>query len=67
MGKIEIDKEFCKACGLCVAFCPQKLLFIGKEFNSAGYVYAQQKDSEKCTGCAICAQMCPDRAIRAYR
>ena len=25
MGKIVIDEEYCKGCGLCISFCPQKV------------------------------------------
>jgi len=67
MGKVEIDKELCKACGICTAFCPRKLLYIGQETNSFGNVYAKQKSEEDCTACAMCGIMCPDRAIRVYK
>ncbi|HBR08913.1 MAG TPA: 2-oxoacid:acceptor oxidoreductase [Clostridiales bacterium] len=67
MAKIEVNKELCKSCGLCVAQCPLGLIFIGSAMNDMGYAYAVQEDAEKCTGCTLCAVMCPDAAIEVYR
>lgn len=67
MGKIIINKEFCKGCGLCVDACKLGLLKIGKEINAVGDHYAVQNDAAKCIGCAFCAMMCPEAAIEVYR
>lgn len=67
MIKLEIHKERCKACGLCIVYCPQKLLELSEELNEAGYRPVQQKNPEKCTGCGICALMCPDICFALYR
>lgn len=66
-GKVVIDEEKCKGCGLCINFCPQKILKAGTHLNAKGYYPAVCIDIEKCTGCAICAIMCPDVAIEVYR
>jgi 2-oxoglutarate ferredoxin oxidoreductase subunit delta len=55
--KIDIFQAWCKACGICVAFCPQKCLDRDEEGNP---VIAAQ---EKCTGCGWCEIHCPDFAI----
>ncbi|MBQ9535174.1 MAG: 4Fe-4S binding protein [Clostridia bacterium] len=67
MAKIEVNKEKCKACELCLAACPLWLLRMSKEFNSFGDHYCEQPDSTKCTGCTLCAIMCPDMVITVYK
>jgi len=67
MPKIVIDQERCKGCGLCIEFCPRKIIVFSTNFNSKGVHPAQFTDEEKCTGCAFCAIMCPDAAIEVWR
>lgn len=52
-----IFQDWCKACGICIAFCPKK-------------VYGSQKDGkpiierpDACNGCLFCELHCPDFAI----
>ena len=73
-GRIEVDKERCKGCGLCVNVCPKHQIEISDDLNTKGYYPAQFQeenvgDSEErqCTGCALCAVTCPDVAIEVYR
>ncbi len=63
MAKVTIDEEKCKGCGLCVHFCPKKVLELKKELNLKGYNPAVPVRGEDCIGCAICATMCPDCVI----
>jgi 2-oxoglutarate ferredoxin oxidoreductase subunit delta len=65
-GKIIIDSERCKGCGLCVIVCPKDSIVISKKSNKKGYFPAQATDSG-CTGCAMCAIICPDAVIEVYR
>lgn len=53
---LTIDKDWCKGCGICVAFCPKNVLEI-KE----GKVVI--KDLEACIECGQCELRCPDYAI----
>jgi 2-oxoglutarate ferredoxin oxidoreductase subunit delta len=55
--KIDIFKAWCKACGICVAFCPTGAL----AKDEAGNPYV--KDIEKCINCGWCEIRCPDFAI----
>ncbi len=73
-GRITIDKELCKGCGLCVEVCRQEQIEISDELNKKGYYPAKYKEDgseaendRKCTGCALCAITCPDVAIEVYR
>ncbi len=73
-GKIEIDKERCKGCGLCITVCPKGQIEISDELNKKGYYPASFKeahlieaDESECTGCALCGLVCPDVAIDVYK
>jgi 2-oxoglutarate ferredoxin oxidoreductase subunit delta len=53
---LNVDKKWCKGCGICVAFCPKDVLEIkdGK---------VNIKDLEACIKCGQCELRCPDYAI----
>src|SRR5215467_7171138 len=51
-GKVLVNKEECKGCGLCVESCPPKCLELLPELNAYGVHPAHYKGSE-CTGCGI--------------
>ena len=55
--RIDIYKAWCKACGICVAFCPTGAL----AKDETGYPYV--KEIEKCINCGWCEIRCPDFAI----
>ncbi|MHC4638074.1 MAG: 4Fe-4S dicluster domain-containing protein [Planctomycetota bacterium] len=65
-GKIIINKEQCKACGLCISVCPKNCIVISLQSNKKGYFPAESKNSE-CTGCAMCAIICPEAVIEVQR
>ena len=65
-GKITIDTERCKGCGLCVVVCPKSSIVISKKSNKNGYFPAQATNTD-CTGCAACAIICPEAIIEVYR
>jgi 2-oxoglutarate ferredoxin oxidoreductase subunit delta len=55
--KIDIYRDWCKRCGICVAFCPTRTL----AKDEAGNPFV--KDIEKCINCGLCELRCPDFAI----
>lgn len=65
-GKIKIDTERCKGCGLCVLVCPKGGIIISKKSNKKGYFPAEATNAD-CTGCCFCALICPDAAIEVFR
>lgn len=63
-GNLTFEIEKCKGCGLCVAFCPVKILYLDNStLNQSGYNIVKVTDSDKCIACASCAIMCPDSII----
>jgi len=65
-GKIIIDTERCKGCGLCVQVCPRGGIIISKQSNKNGYFPAEATNTD-CTGCCLCALVCPEAIIEVYR
>lgn len=67
-GRITINQERCKGCGLCLEACPPGVIKFADQINSMGYRPAILYDPEfQCTGCALCAMVCPDAGITVYR
>ncbi len=56
-AKITIYEKLCKACGICVEFCPVKILEIKGDTVVCINV-------DKCIKCMQCELKCPDFAIK---
>ena len=56
-AEIIINVERCKGCGICVEFCPKKVLSL----DTLGRV--QVVNGEDCIACGQCELRCPDYAI----
>lgn len=67
MAHVIINPERCKACLLCIEFCPRKCLALDEGLNGRGFHPASCAQPERCTGCGICATMCPDVCIEVKR
>lgn len=51
-----VNKDWCKGCGICVAFCPKNVLSI-----RGGKVFIANRNN--CIKCGLCELRCPDYAI----
>ncbi len=56
-AEIEINKDFCKGCGICVAFCQKKVLELDEQDKAAVV------RPEDCNACRLCELRCPDMAV----
>ena len=56
-SKITIYPDWCKGCGICVEFCPAKVL----EMSEHGKSTVVREDD--CIRCGFCELHCPDFAI----
>ncbi len=66
-GKVTIDTEECKGCGICVDACPPKCLLLLAELNAYA-IRPAHYTGEDCTGCGICFYVCPEPgAITVFR
>ena len=58
-GRLQIDEEECKGCGLCIEACPPKVISLSERLNHFGYRTALYAGSG-CTACGICFMACPE-------
>jgi 2-oxoglutarate ferredoxin oxidoreductase subunit delta len=56
-GQVIVFGNWCKGCGICVAFCPTGVLALDTDDHP---IVVQP---EKCTACHWCDTHCPDLAI----
>lgn len=56
--QLVVIPERCKECGICIEFCPRKILAASE--NGVPVL----TDPESCSGCRQCEYYCPDFAIR---
>jgi len=54
---IYINYDWCKGCGVCIAFCPKEV------FDASALEQPVPTRIEGCTQCMICVHGCPDFAI----
>lgn len=52
-----INRSWCKGCGICVRFCPKKVLYLDEQEK------AYAVDASKCICCEACVIRCPDLCI----
>lgn len=54
--ELKLEVEWCKGCGICVAFCPKNVLELDHD-------KIRVKDMDSCIKCGQCELRCPDYAI----
>lgn len=67
-GRVIFLADRCKACGLCVEFCPKNIMvFDDDTINALGFHPVKLVKPDECNGCGICGLMCPDLVIEVGR
>ncbi len=54
---IEVDRDKCDRCGVCMEMCPMDVLHPGR----AGYPHMRHRDD--CWYCDVCVFVCPRQAL----
>lgn len=57
LKELVINRDWCKGCGICVTFCPKKVLELDREEKACAV------RPEDCICCSLCELRCPDLAI----
>jgi len=63
LGDIEIEKERCIGCGLCVRACPGDSLVLDADKRPA----PNSEVELSCAACGACMAICPEEAINVTR
>lgn len=56
-NRVVVYPDWCKGCGICIAFCPKHVLAAGPDGK------ARVVDEGACVNCGFCEPHCPDFAI----
>jgi len=67
LASVLIDKRLCKGCGICIEFCPKKVLVMSDEMDERGIRTPHARREQDCSLCGLCELYCPDFAICARR
>lgn len=59
--KFELNRGYCKACGICTALCPVSAITADDEGKPV------MSNETACVMCSLCEMRCPDFAIRIRR
>lgn len=58
--KVLINQQWCKGCGVCVAFCRPQALSLDAGGKAAW-------EPSLCVGCGLCELYCPDLAVECLQ
>lgn len=61
--QLNVLKERCKGCELCIEFCPRQVIHESPEFNRKGYHPVYADSDNDCLDCGLCELICPEFAI----
>ena len=63
MATVNVEKELCKSCRICISVCPKNVFEITTHTNKKGYNYVAAMRPEDCIACKRCEISCPDLAL----
>jgi len=59
--KVQINRKWCKNCGICLAFCPKNVFSFDEKKK------LQIVNEIQCSGCLMCEKRCPDMCMKIIR
>jgi 2-oxoglutarate ferredoxin oxidoreductase subunit delta len=65
-GTVNIDRELCKGCLLCIRACPVKVLGQSGTPNTSGAYPSEMVRPDLCIACGNCYEVCPDVCVEVY-
>jgi 2-oxoglutarate ferredoxin oxidoreductase subunit delta len=57
LKELKINRDWCKGCGICIKFCPTKVLELDQRDKATAV------RPKECICCRMCELRCPDLAI----
>ncbi len=63
VDEINIDRDLCTGCRICITFCPKDVLDDSDDLNQYGNYFPEVVAKEECIVCRRCELYCPDFAI----
>jgi 2-oxoglutarate ferredoxin oxidoreductase subunit delta len=63
MIRIQINRDWCKGCYLCINVCPHEVLGVDQETWTGSFHPVVVRQIERCKVCRSCELFCPDLAI----
>jgi 2-oxoglutarate ferredoxin oxidoreductase subunit delta len=64
---IQLDRERCKGCLLCLDVCPNDLIVTDSRPNLQGHFPVALVHADYCIQCRHCVDICPDQAFSLPR
>ena len=58
--RVDIRRDWCKGCNICVSVCPERVLSMDRQ------EIAVASNPDRCTGCGLCVRLCPDFAVDVW-
>ena len=62
-NQIEVDRELCKGCLICLEYCPRHVLVKSAKPTKKGFFIPVPENTIHCNVCRRCELYCPDFAI----
>ncbi|MBZ4654971.1 MAG: NADH-quinone oxidoreductase, chain [Peptococcaceae bacterium] len=68
-GSLQLDKDACICCNMCVNACPNGVITLesGKDENNKRFLTRYEVNFERCLVCGLCVEACPKQCLKFTR